>query len=152
MRHMALSSRQRLENSMNIPEWIKPAFYGAVGGAIALAIVGFNWGGWVTGGTASEMVADASQDAREQLVASICVERFVDAPNAVGKLAELKEVRSYEQDSFIEDGGWIQVDALEEQVSGAAELCADQLVAMESLPERAVEPAEATAEPTITDG
>ena len=24
-------------------------------GAIALAIIGFNWGGWVTGGTSAEM-------------------------------------------------------------------------------------------------
>ena len=28
---------------------IKPALMGAVGGAIVLAIVGFNWGGWITG-------------------------------------------------------------------------------------------------------
>ena len=29
--------------------------WGAVGGAIVLAIIGFVWGGWVTGGTAQEM-------------------------------------------------------------------------------------------------
>ena len=28
---------------MQSPEWLKPALYGAVGGAIALAIVGFSW-------------------------------------------------------------------------------------------------------------
>ena len=27
---------------------VKPALWGAAAGAIALAIVGFNWGGWVT--------------------------------------------------------------------------------------------------------
>ncbi len=36
-------------------EKITPGLWGAVGGAIVLAIVGFAWGGWVTGGTAQEM-------------------------------------------------------------------------------------------------
>ncbi len=35
---------------MKFPTWLKPALFGAAGGAIALAIVGFSWGGWVTGG------------------------------------------------------------------------------------------------------
>ena len=43
---------------MNIPEWLKPALYGAAAGAGALAIIGFTWGGWVTGGTAKEMATD----------------------------------------------------------------------------------------------
>ena len=45
-------------------------------------------------------------------------------------------VSSYQQHNFIEVGGWHNVAALDEQVSGAADLCAppDQLVAMEDLP------------------
>ncbi|WP_205602569.1 hypothetical protein [Chelativorans alearense] len=145
---------------MNIPEWTKPAIYGAAGGAIALAIVGFTWGGWVTGSTASTMAAQASQDAREQLVASICVESFISNPNAARNLIDLKEASSYQQDDFIEDGGWITLAGLkeEEQVSGAADVCADRLVAMEGLPERAMPKASAVdteavdAKPTATGG
>lgn len=33
-------------------EHIQPVVMGAIGGAIALAIVGFGWAGWVTGGRA----------------------------------------------------------------------------------------------------
>ena len=33
-------------------ETIKPALWGAVGGGIVLAIIGFAWAGWVTGSTA----------------------------------------------------------------------------------------------------
>jgi hypothetical protein len=40
------------EKAMQIPAEVKPACWGAVGGAVALAIVGFMWGGWVTGGKA----------------------------------------------------------------------------------------------------
>jgi hypothetical protein len=37
---------------MQVPASVKPAVWGAVGGAVAAMIVGFTWGGWVTGGTA----------------------------------------------------------------------------------------------------
>jgi hypothetical protein len=134
------------------PEWTKPAVYGVAVGAVATLIIGFNWGGWVTGGTASEMAAKASQAAQEQLVASICVERFAAAPDAAAKLAALKKTKTWEQDTFVTEGGWIQVDALEEQITGAAGLCADQLIAMESIPARVIEPAAAAAEPLASGG
>ncbi len=47
---------------MNAPEWTKPAVMGAVAGAIALAIVGFSWGGWMTATTAAT-VANAESTA-----------------------------------------------------------------------------------------
>ncbi len=61
---------------MNIPKWLKPGFNGAIVGAVALAIVGFSWGGWVTGGTAEQM---ASKQARSEVVAAL-------APTVIGKL------------------------------------------------------------------
>ena len=33
-------------------ENIEPILWGAAGGAVVLAVVGFMWGGWLTGGTA----------------------------------------------------------------------------------------------------
>ena len=39
-------------------EKIKLGLWGALGGAIVLAIIGFAWGGWVTGGTAQEMAEE----------------------------------------------------------------------------------------------
>lgn len=38
-------------------EWVTPAVYDAVG-AIALAVIGFSWGGWIT--SATRMADDAS--------------------------------------------------------------------------------------------
>ena len=46
---------------MQTPEWLKPGLYGAACGAVALAVAGFSWGGWVTGGTARAMAADQSK-------------------------------------------------------------------------------------------
>ena len=42
---------------MQVPASVKPAIWGAIGGAAAAMIIGFGWGGWVTGGTAGEMAA-----------------------------------------------------------------------------------------------
>ena len=48
---------------MQVPASVKPAIWGAVGGAVAAMIIGFGWGGWVTGGTAEKMVTAGAQDA-----------------------------------------------------------------------------------------
>ena len=40
---------------MELPKWTVPSLQGAAAGAVALAIIGFNWGGWVTESTASKM-------------------------------------------------------------------------------------------------
>ena len=42
-------------------EQIKLVLLGAVGGGIVLAVIGFAWGGWVTGGTAQEMAEELAQ-------------------------------------------------------------------------------------------
>ena len=47
---------------MNAPEWLKPGIYGAVIGAVFVGVVGFAWGGWVTGGTAHDRAMAMSQD------------------------------------------------------------------------------------------
>lgn len=111
-------------------------FWSMAGAAVATIVVGFTVGGWTTGGTAREMAEDAARDARAQLASTICVEKFTTASAAAAKLAELKETASYQQDDFIEDGGWAKLVGIDGPVPGAADLCADQLVAMENLPVR----------------
>lgn len=109
-------------------------FWSCVACIVLTMIVGFTAGGWVTGGTARSMAAQAEQDARETLVASICVDRFLGAPNAQSKLTELKDTSSWQRDDFIVDGGWSKIVALNEQIPGAADVCAERLVAMEEIP------------------
>jgi hypothetical protein len=71
---------------------------GAVVGATALAVAGFMWGGWVTGGSAEATALKRSQSAVVAVLTPICIEmpgqcrcfdeargveehqRFVDAP------------------------------------------------------------------------
>jgi len=114
---------------MNIPVETKPALWGAVGGAIASAVIGFSWGGWVTGGTAE---ADATQRANAAVIAAlapVCVERFQRAADAAGNLAALKKVDSWSQGDFIEKGGWATVSGSKapDQLSAVAKACASLL-------------------------
>lgn len=114
---------------MKIPVETKPALWGAVAGAIALAIVGFSWGGWVTGGAAE---ADATQRTNAAVVAAlapVCVERFQGAADVAANLAALKKVDSWSQGDFIEKGGWAKLPGSKapDQQSAVAKACASLL-------------------------
>ncbi|QKV17127.1 hypothetical protein [Oricola thermophila] len=119
---------------MQIPEWVKPAATGAAGGAVALAIVGFGFAGWVTGGTAQEMSSKAADEASVKVIAAICINQFAAGPNAKVELARLKEAKAWERDDFIEAGGWSTVAGVENGTRKVADECARQLAAMDELP------------------
>jgi hypothetical protein len=109
---------------MNTPKELKPAAWGAVGGAIALAIIGFTWGGWVTGGGSAQAAKQSAETAVIAALAPICALQFRDQADADSKLTELKALRSYEQSSFIEKGGWATMPGSQDPVSGVAGSCA----------------------------
>ncbi len=104
-------------------------FWSGVGAAALTMVVGFTAGGWVTSGTAAERTEASTELAVATLAANICTNRFLAAADADAKLAALKETDSWKQDTFIEEGGWVTFANMEEPVDGAAELCANQLVA-----------------------
>jgi hypothetical protein len=106
-------------------------FWSCAGCVLATVILGFTWGGWVTGGTAEEMAATARDDGRAQLAASVCVDKFLAASDAAVTLARLKEESQWQRDDFIEKGGWVTLAGIEEPVDGAAGLCAEHLAEME---------------------
>lgn len=122
-------------------------FWSVIGGVVATMIIGFTVGGWTTGGSAEIMADKAARNARAELAANICVEKFVTTAGAA-KLAELKEASQWQRDDFVEDGGWTKLVGIDKSVPGAADLCATELAAMDSLPVRTVAP----AVPTTTDG
>ena len=82
-------------------------FWACAGSVIVATIVGFSWGGWVTGGSAREMAEESAAQARQELAAVVCVDRFMAAPDAGVQLTALQEITSsYAQSKFVADGGW----------------------------------------------
>ena len=104
--------------------------WAAAAGAVATIVVGFAWGGWVTGGTAKRMAEAAAAAWRDTLVAAVCVDQFQAGGDAQAQLAALKLLQGYSRSSFIEKGGWATMPDKAKPTSAATRLCGDQLVAL----------------------
>lgn len=107
-------------------------FWIAVGSVVATLILGFGFGGWVTGGTAQKMASEAATKARQQLAAAVCVEEFMGAADAASRLEKLKKASWYERDGLISDGGWATMPDRKEPNSTVASLCASRLAEIEA--------------------
>ena len=116
---------------MNVPIETKPALWGLAGGAVALAIVGFTWGGWVTGSKAETSALLRANAAVVSALAPVCVDKFQHEGNATANLAAFKKVDSWSQGDFVEKGGWATLSGASppEQVSAVAKACAVLLAA-----------------------
>lgn len=95
---------------MKIPVETKPALWGAVAGAAVLAIVGFNWGGWTTGGKAETMAVKRVDEAVVAALAPVCVARFERATDATSNRAALVKLDSWAQGEYVEKGGWASAE------------------------------------------
>ena len=105
---------------------VKPALWGAVGGVVALALVGFAWGGWKTAASARDMVEAGSQKAVVLALAPFCVEKFNAQADAAARLVELKNLPGYNQGSFVEKAGWATFGS-DKPNSAVARACANAL-------------------------
>src|SRR6185437_13498959 len=103
-------------------------FWSCVACVIATIVIGFAWGGWVTGGSAAQMASDAADSARAQLAADYCVSRFRSAANASAQFASLKKTDEWDRSAFIKKGGWATLPGMTQPVSGAADQCVKQLM------------------------
>src|SRR4030095_12585705 len=108
-------------------EKIKPVFWGAVGGAIVLAIVGFNWGGWVTSGTAVAMAKETAATAVTERLGTICVAQFNRDTAKGQKLIEMKDKDTWEKGRYIDTQSWAIMPGDEKAESGVSDACAKQL-------------------------
>jgi hypothetical protein len=119
----------REENAVQTPEWLKPALYGALAGAAALAIAGFSWGGWVTGGKAEQIASDR---ARLEVVAAlvpVCLEQSNQDPVSATTLASLMEARPHQRDRILMDAGWATMPGATDPNSAVARACMQELAA-----------------------
>ena len=93
-------------NIPSLPTQTTPFLWGAVAGAILLAIVGFSWGGWVTGSTAEKRADGRADEATLSALTPICVAQFQRSGDMPARLAALKEVKSWEQGDYVGKSGW----------------------------------------------
>ena len=105
-------------------EWVKPTIWGAISGAIAAIVIGFAWGGWVTGATAGNMETASAEVAVVQAFTPLCVAKAEQKPE---QLVALKEESSYQRDDFVIEAGWVN-NVSEKYRSEVARACASIVV------------------------
>ncbi|MEX2518713.1 MAG: hypothetical protein WD969_05220 [Paracoccaceae bacterium] len=115
---------------MTIPEWTKPAVWGAVVGAVAIAVVAFSAGWIVTTGSAQERADAAVDKAVIAALTPICVAQF-NALNAMQQkthMAALEEESSWQRGDYAEENDWAVLPGRDKANADVAEECSDRLL------------------------
>jgi hypothetical protein len=123
---------------MQVSASVKPVLWGAVGGAVAAIIIGFSWGGWVTGGTAGQMETASAKSASVLALTPLCVAKGEQQQD---QLAALKKEGTWNRGDFVTKAGWVS-NVNEKYRSDVARACASTLVeAMDAKPAETAKPA-----------
>jgi hypothetical protein len=96
--------------------------------AVVVMIIGFNWGGWMTGGAAQSMSDKSSAEAVVDRLAPICVTKFLQDPAKAAKLEEIKAMNSYSRGDYIVKQGWATMSGEEKPDRKVAVECAKLLM------------------------
>ena len=86
---------------MKLPIETKPALWGAAGGAVALAILGFGWGNWTTGAKAETLATHRANTAVVTALAPICADRCRKAVDMTANTEALKNIVIYDNRDMI---------------------------------------------------
>ena len=103
-------------------------FWSWIGSVVLTMIIGFAWGGWVTGGTARSMAQTIADEAVVKRLAPICVLQATRDPGKAQKLTALKEAGTYQGGDYVEKQGWATMPGEEKPDSAVASECARLLM------------------------
>jgi len=115
-----LSLRQRWDEARPTKTIV---FWSWVASVVLTMIIGFAWGGWVTGGTARSMAETMAEEAIIKRLAPICVVQFKQAPGKDQKLKELEKTNSWQRSEYVEKQGWATMPGEEKPDSKVASEC-----------------------------
>ena len=107
-------------------DWEKTKFglLSAAGGAILATVIGFNWGGWLTTGSAEAMAKESATSAVAQRLGSICLAQFNKDAEKAQKVKEMKGQDTWDVGRYIEKQSWAIMPGDEKPDSGVADACA----------------------------
>lgn len=103
-------------------------FWSCVASVVLTMIVGFSWGGWVTGSTALKMAEAKGEDAVVGRLAPFCVIQVNADPKKAEKVKELKDVSAWERGDYVKKQGWATMPGDKEPESKIADACAKLIV------------------------
>jgi hypothetical protein len=103
-------------------------FWACLASVVLTMIIGFSWGGWVTGGTARSTASSMANDAVVARLAPICVVQSGRDPARTVKLVALKEESSWQRGEYVGKQGWATMPGEQEADSKVAQACATLLM------------------------
>lgn len=103
-------------------------FWSWIASIVVTMILGFTWGGWVTGGTAQKMADVTGEDAVVKRLAPVCVVQFNQDAQKDHKLKGLKETGTWEQADYVKKHGWATMPGEREPDSKVAGECVKLLL------------------------
>jgi hypothetical protein len=99
-------------------------FWSWIASVVITMIIGFAWGGWVTGSSARKI----ANELVVSRLAPICVAQFQKDPEKDQKLKELKETGYWQRGDYVKKQGWATMPGEEEPDSQVCEECAKLLM------------------------
>ncbi|HEV8439650.1 MAG TPA: hypothetical protein VGT40_16295 [Methylomirabilota bacterium] len=103
-------------------------FWSWVASAVVTMIIGFSWGGWVTGSTARSMAAVTGEDAVVKRLAPMCIVRFGQDPSKDQKLKEVKATDNWQRGEYVKKQGWATMPGEQEPDGKVADECVKLLM------------------------
>jgi alpha/beta superfamily hydrolase len=92
-------------------------------------VIGFSWGGWMTGGTAIKLADERADTAVVLALTPACAEKFLQNSDAKANLAILQKISTnWEQGDYLETGGWATRPGATSPDYQLARACAEKLV------------------------
>lgn len=105
----------------------KTVIWSAIIGSIATMIIGFAWGGWVTGGTAQTRAEEVASQAVVDHLVPICVEQYKQDPDRAEKLQALKD-KGYNKGGYVGEQGWATMPGEKESNYQVASQCVEEIL------------------------
>jgi hypothetical protein len=115
---------------MEMPTWLKPGAWGAVAGAIALAIVGFSQLGWKTSQTSEQLAQDRADTAVVAALVPFCVTKAQQDPDLTVLAKVHAEKSSYSRSDLVAKAGWATLGGGKLPDNALARACSDKLQTM----------------------
>jgi hypothetical protein len=132
VRRFAWLTLSNLEEATHMKkEYIKPFVWGGVVGMVVLLIVIFSAGWVVTSNSAKAQAHEIATAAVVDRLAPISVVQFMQDPNRVARLKELKALDSWKRADFVKEQGWATMPGEKESDYNVANECAIRLMKLE---------------------
>jgi hypothetical protein len=112
---------------MNIPQEMKPALWGAAGGAIVWWVVLAFGFGWTSAGTTEKFASGRAEKAVITALAPICAQKFNAQADVAAKRVTLNDTRSWvRRELFPKE--WVTLPGDSSPNSDLIEVCSDLIL------------------------